>query len=205
MRKSRRNGGFTLIEMMCALLILVLLVMGMGVGMDTGSKIYRDATFESESATLSGILNTSIGDILRYSIDIREVKPAEFAEHGSDVGIPHLDQDAYGNDRIDTTKRYVFTSLDYGIQDAFFYIPPSELGQDVGPVKMKNLRNATVVELVNTGAYPNLAVSNFTIAFRPRIAPGIEGGYFKITYTIKSTTDATKVRNVETIVRVMND
>ena len=72
MKKSRRNSGFSLIELLCALLILVILVIGIGVSMDAGVGIFRDATFEAESATLAGILNTSLGDILRYSVDVRE-------------------------------------------------------------------------------------------------------------------------------------
>lgn len=196
MKKLKNKGGFTLIEMMCALLILVLLVMGMGVGMEAGGRIYREAVFESESATLAGILNTSLGDILRYSIDVRETTATDKQKYGNDVGIPHAS---------DSSKYYVFTSLDYGIQDAYFYIPPHISGRDMGPVQMKNLRNPNVVELVNTGAYPDLVVSDFSITFSPRQAPGVEGGYFEISYIIYSESDATKTRSVETIVRVMND
>ena len=196
MKKLKNKGGFTLIEMMCALLILVLLVMGMGVGMEAGGRIYREAVFESESATLAGILNTSLGDILRYSIDVRETTATDKQKYGNDVGIPHAS---------DSSKYYVFTSLDYGIQDAYFCIPPHISGKDMGPVQMKNLRNPKVVELVNTGAYPDLAVSDFSITFSPRQAPGVEGGYFEISYIIYRGSDTTKTRTVQSIVRVMND
>lgn len=196
MRKSRKNAGFTLIEMMCALLILVLLTMGISVSMDAGVDIYRDATFESESATLAGILNTSLGDILRYSVRTRELKPTELLEHGNSVGIPHI---------TDTSRRYVFTSLDYGIQDAYFFIPPHQNGGNKGPIQLINLRNSNIVELVNTGAYPDLVVSNFKIVFSPRVAPGIEGGYYEISYKISSVSNPDLVRDVQTIVRVMND
>lgn len=197
MTKHRKNGGFTLIEMICTLLILVILVMGIGVGMDAGMRIYRDATFESESGTLSGILNTSLGDILRYSIDVRETTVTDRQKYGNDVGIPHVE---------DPTKHYVFTSLDYGIQDAYFYIPPHISGGYMGPVQMKSMRkDGYIVELVNTGAYPDLVVSDFEITYSPRVAPGIQGGYFEISYMISSETDPTKTRSVETIVRLMND
>lgn len=186
MKKTRRNSGFSLIELLCALLILVILVIGIGVSMDAGVGIYRDATFEAESATLAGILNTSIGDILRYSVDVRVTTPEEQVEHGADV-------------------KFVFTSTDYGIQDAYFYIPPHMSGGTMGPVQMKNLRNPAVVELVNTGAYPDLVVSDFAITYSPREASGVKGGYFEISYLITSESDATKTRSVETIVRLMND
>ena len=208
MKKLTKKGGFSLIEMMCALLIMVLLIMAFDVGLKAGGTIYQDATFEAESGTLAGILNTSLGDILRYSIDVRETTATEREKYGNDVGIPHAS---------DSTKHYVFTSLDYGIQDAYFYLPPHESGTDMGPVQMKNTRNPNVVELVNTGAYPNLVVSDFHITYSPRETEEnedlnnvndidvVQGGYFEISYQIISELDSSKTRMVETIVRVMND
>ena len=196
MKKLKKKGGFSLIEMMCALLILVLLIMGIDVGFKAGGEIYQDATFEAESATLAGILNTSLGDILRYSIDVRETTAKEKQKYGNDVGIPHAS---------DPTRYYVFTSLDYGIQDAYFYVPFHESGKNMGALQMKNTRNPNVVELVNIGAYPDLVISDFKITYSPRIAPGVEGGYFEISYKITSELDSSKTRMVNTIVRVMND
>ena len=196
MKKLKNKGGFTLIEMMCALLILVILVMGMGVGMEAGGRIYRDAVFESESATLAGILNTSLGDILRYSIDVRETTATDKQKYGNDVGIPHVS---------DSTKHYVFTSLDYGIQDAYFYTPPHESGVNMGVLQIKNLRNNKTVELINAGAYPDLLISDFEIIYHERLRPGIEGGFFEVSYVIHSESQPEKTREVETIVRLMND
>ena len=195
MRKMRKKAGFTLIEMLVALLIMVFLIMGMGVGMDAGSRIYRDASFETDSATLAGILNTSLGDILRYSFDVREVDAEE-------EGIkPEVAQKILEDD-VD----FVFTSRDYGIRDAYFYIPLNiEDGTSKGVLLMKNLKSNIAVELVNSGAYPDLLVSEFEIAYKPRQNPGIEGGYFTITYKITSVSDPDKVREVESIVRLMND
>ncbi len=187
MEKKKSNGGFTLVELLCTLLIMVLLVMGMGVGMEAGSRIYRDATFESDSATLAGILNTNLGDILRYST---WVHTANEAEQG----------------KIDNPKvNFLFTSLDYGIQDAYFDTPISLDGTSTGVLQMKNIRNGNVVELVNSGAYPDLMITNFSITYTPRVAPGIYGGHFEIKYDILSESDPDKVRNVQTIVRLMND
>ena len=188
MKKLKNNAGFSLIELLCALLILVILVMGIGVGMDTGTQIYFDATFEADSATLAGILNTSIGDILRFSSVSQTDGMRNLPEGFSTTEVP-----------------YVFTSLDYGIQHAYFYTPVYEDGSSKGVLQLKNLKNDKVVELVNTGAYPDLVISNFVITYTPRANPGVEGGYFTVTYNIFSESDTTKKRDVEMIVRLMND
>jgi prepilin-type N-terminal cleavage/methylation domain-containing protein len=188
MKKLTKKGGFSLIEMMCALLIMVLLIMAIDVGLKAGGEIYQDATFEAESGTLAGILNTSLGDILRYSSHVKQLNAQDQMDNG-----------------LSSDVEFVFTSIDYGIQDAYFYTPPHESGGYMGTLQMKNLRNAKTVELVNSGAYPDLVISDFVIKYKPRTSPGIEGGYYTITYTIYSESDLTKTREVETIVRQMND
>ncbi len=195
MRKNRKNAGFTLIEMLVAIVILVFLIMGIGVGMDAGTRVYRDATFESDSATLAGILNTSIGDILRYSINVRKPTDEEMNNQIShNVSLDEAEKDSF----------YVFTSLDYGIQDAYFCIP-RDGAEFSGYLSLRNLRNGNVTELVNTGAYPDLAVSDFKISFTPRTGTGVEGSYFEVSYTISSTVDTDKERDVQYVVRLMND
>lgn len=191
MRKLKNNAGFSLIELLCALLILVLLVMGIGTGMDAGMKIYADATFEAESASLAGILNTSLGDILRYSQNIR-------------INNDKL-EDSSGAFIVKEDVGFVFTNIEYGIQDAYFYTPVMEGNVSMGVLQMKNLRNSNVVELVNTGAYPDLVISNFKIVFHDQSEAGVGGGYFTVTYNIFSESDTAKKRDVEMIVRLMND
>lgn len=188
MKKNRKNAGFTLMETICALLILVLLLMGIGVGMDTGSRIYRDATFEADSATLAGILNTSLSDILRYAMVTETEGMRNLPEGITSVEVP-----------------YVFTNLEYGVQQAYFYTPVYADGTSKGVLQMKNLKNDKTVDLINTGAYPDLVISNFVISYTPRKNPGIEGGYFEVSYDIFSEHDLSKSRHVEMIVRLMND
>ena len=199
MRKLKNQSGFTLVEMMAVVLILVILTMGMGKTMDAGVQIYRDAIFESESATLAGILNTSLGDILRYSKDI-VVNPGTF-------------EDSSGEMIVKERVGFVFSNEEYGIYDAYFYTPVLQGGVSKGVLQMKNLLDADVVELVNTGAYPDLVISNFKIQY---VAPGAtvtdasgnsivsRGDYFTITYSIFSATNDQMVREVETVIRRMN-
>ena len=70
-KKLKNKAGMSLMEVMVALLVMVLLVVGMGTGMDAGMRVYGDATFEANGATLAGYLNTALTDVLRYAQDIK--------------------------------------------------------------------------------------------------------------------------------------
>ena len=195
MKKLKNKGGFTLIEMMAALLILVLLVVAMGYVMESASQVYEASTFESQSGSLSGILNTALGDILRYSYAVSEN--------------PGFMEDSAGNHISKADVGFFFTSLDYGIRDGYFYTPRQPDGSYQGVLQMKNLHDSNVVELVNAGSYPNMTVSNFEITY---VAPGAEvggthvrGGYFDISYTIYDRYDDSRSRDVSCIVRRMNN
>lgn len=185
MKKTRKNAGFTLIELICTILILVLLIMGINVGMDAGSRIYRDATFEADSATLAGILNTTISDVLRYSMVTETEGMRNLPEGINSYELP-----------------YVYTNLEYGVQRAYFTIQTYPDGTSA--LKMINLKDSRSVDLVNLGAYPELAVSDFVISYIPRRSSGVEGGYFEVSYNIHSAIDSSKTREVEMIVRQMN-
>ena len=193
MRKKSKSG-FTLVEMLVAMLILVCLVIGIGVGMDAGGRVYQDSVFESDSANLAGILNTSLGDILRHSENIR-VNPDYF-------------EDSTGSYIAKADVGFVFTSFDYGIQDAYFHIPADAGGAPKGVLKMKNLKNDRVVELINTGAYPKLEISDFKLTYcetgTDSEGNAGRGGYFTIKYNIYSIQDSAKSRSVECVIRRLN-
>lgn len=175
MKQKKLKGGYTLIESIATLLILVFLVVGMGPGMQAASQIYREATFETDTAILADVINTSVGDVLRYAdrIDLttREGEPLP-------VGIP-----------------FVFTSFDYRIQDGFFAL--SDSGAESGTLQMLNLRNSSAVDLVNLGVYPNLKLENFSIEY--------DGdALFFVKYRISATESDTPYKDVEFVVRLMN-
>lgn len=198
MKKLRNKKGVTLLEMLAVIGILVILVVGMGSTMDAGADIYQEAIFESDSATLAGILNTAMGDILRYS---RDVRINEGSLDNPEMGFVTSD----GTFLLPQTVGFVFSNWEYGVLDAYFYTPIHEDGTSKGVLQMRNLRNANVVELVNTGAYPDLVISNLKVIYTPADTEGLRGGYFKISYTIYSEKNSDFQREVETVVRLMND
>ena len=179
MKKLKSKAGITLIEMMVSLLILVFLVVGMGPGMETASRIYREATFETDSGMLARIINNAMGDILRYAEDVDTEKNWKNDPHPPEIP-------------------FVFTSYDYRIQDAYFYLPEDANGNAKGVLQMKNLRNGSIVDLVNTGAYPDLQLSGLEVVFDK------DNGIFTIRYIISSISDPAKTRDISHVVRLMN-
>ncbi len=69
MRKKLRNvGGLTLVEMLCAVAILVLLCLMMNTGMQMAVRSYDRLTAESETKLLLGSLSDALIDKLRYAV-----------------------------------------------------------------------------------------------------------------------------------------
>lgn len=207
MKKLKSKAGMTLMEIMVSLLIMTLLVVGMGTGMNTGMRVYNDASFEAESASLAGILNTALGDMLRYA----QVRTAN-----ADGTTPI--KNAAG-DSVD----FVFTNLEYGVRDVSFSIVPTPQTDDGGRtvLVMKSLDGTSTTDLINTGAYPDLSIKSFKSKYYPPASPGTtvtytltfgdgtsisttEGGFFHISYDVIRLSDSNKTHHAETVVRLMN-
>ena len=193
--KARAKRGFSLLEMLVALAILVFIVIGIGIGMDAGIDIYKEAVFEADSASMAGIVNTNLGDILRYSSRVT-VNDGTNLKDASGTLIPKQD------------VAFVFTSKEYGIHDAYFYTPVLPDGTSKGVLQITNLKKEKAMELVNSGAYPDLDITNFKITYyKPGTAANNavgRGGYFEASYKIVSTKDPSMTREVSTVFRLMN-
>lgn len=141
MEKLRSRAGFTLIETMITLLILVILVMGMDSGMQTAVRVYKEATFFADSHSLASMLDTSLGDVLRYS---EKIFPAEDLENqmGGEISC-------------------VFTNAEYGMKNAYI-----DWNLNRRPcLWLRNTENSTSVDLLNGGAFPDMTVTEFTYRF----------------------------------------
>lgn len=203
MKKLRNSSGLTLLEMLASLLILVILVVGMGTAMNSGAKLHQEAVFASDSAALARILNTALGDILRYSCNGTD-SDLDIKINGQpdDQGNPVYFLDAEGQSLTPEEVGFVFTNPEYGAADAYFCI--SE-----GVLVLRSLRDHDMRELVNAGAYPNLLISNFEIVYVPEgslsdTGEVLRGGYFHIRYHICSEIHRELTHSVETAVRLMN-
>lgn len=67
-KKLKSSGGFTTVEMLCAVVILSLLCLMMGTGLQMAAKAYRDITAESEIRLLLNTAANALEDKLRYAV-----------------------------------------------------------------------------------------------------------------------------------------
>lgn len=71
MRKIADKKGFTLIEMLMCIVILLMVASLCTTGMNYAFVCYQDSVFESDSQMLEDTLNMYIGDILRHATDVK--------------------------------------------------------------------------------------------------------------------------------------
>ena len=190
MKRLKSKAGFSLVELMVTILVLVILFAGVGVSMDVGSKVYRESVFQSHSALLEETLNNSLSDILRNSTDI----------HVNDGTM----EDGQGNILPASQVGFLFSNSNFAAQDAYIRISSTRRHLEI-----KNSSNPDGQPLVNMGAYPELGIEDFKVDYYPQNSKGTTGekygGYFKISYKIVSTQYDSMSREVQTVVRLLND
>lgn len=75
-KKIHDQRGFTLVEMMAAVLVLILLILLLNTGLNLAIKSYRDMTAEAETQLLLSSVSDVLSDELRYARDIVLTTPA---------------------------------------------------------------------------------------------------------------------------------
>ena len=76
-KKLKDIGGLTMVEMLCAVIILVLLVLMMNTGMHMAVRNYYSLTSESETELLLSSLTDALADKLRYAVLMRETETVD--------------------------------------------------------------------------------------------------------------------------------
>ena len=178
MKPWQNEQGMTLMELLVCILILSLLVVAMGTGMDTAMKLYGEAQFETDSAMLAGILNTALEDLLA---DTRNV-------------------------RVDG-EVVRFTSEAYGIQDGSLEIAHGMLGllrQDSWQLLVNTgIYPHLAVSRVAVRYGPPGEILELTLLDGTRVETH-RGGVFYVTYRIESKDDPARCRDVELLVRQLD-
>ena len=72
MNKCRDKKGFTLMEMLVCVITLIIICLLCTTGMNLATKSYSDSMFETQSQMVEAMLDSAIGDLLRFSSDVSE-------------------------------------------------------------------------------------------------------------------------------------
>ena len=99
-KKMASRRGFTLLEMLACVLTMILLALICTVGLNMAMKSYNESVFESSSQMLESMINTSVGDVLRYSYGVSDSgggNGVSFSNRTFDVSSGRLVLDAEGH------------------------------------------------------------------------------------------------------------
>jgi prepilin-type N-terminal cleavage/methylation domain-containing protein len=112
-QKKRAKSGFSLIEMLCALVVMVLVSCLMAVGVRVAVKAYNTEVMHSESQVLCSTIRTMVNDELRYAgtVDTSGNKIAFFSQnYGKAVSYSTNDdgQVVLGENKILASKSYPY-------------------------------------------------------------------------------------------------
>jgi prepilin-type N-terminal cleavage/methylation domain-containing protein len=111
--KKRAKRGFTLIEILCAVVILLLLSLLMVAGVRVAVKSLNIEMQHSESQILCSSLRTIVNDELRYagSIDMSGTEIAFFSQNYGEKVTFTTDEEGHvllGEDKVLSTKSYPY-------------------------------------------------------------------------------------------------
>lgn len=175
--KRNHKSGFTLIEMLVSILILAIMVAATTTGMETATRVYKEATFHSNSATLESMLRTTLDDLLGYAVDVQQ-----------------------RTDGTNTEGDFLFTNHEFKVQDVYLCLNPTKYGGS--PIQMVNKDPKEARDLINTGAYPQLTVQQPDSGRWIRYDSAKDCFTYK--FTIVSQLDPTLTREVEGTVSLLN-
>ena len=147
MKNQRKSSGFTLVETLVSLVILVMLISVVSVGVDTAMRAYQSITFASESDLLSSTIQSALSDILRFAV-------CEEGEAGEDSGQLSITNESYG-----LSKGSLFLDNDNG---RIMVNSGGTLEHEGGDTFF----------LVNDGAYTSMKISNFTLKYENGLFSG---------------------------------
>jgi len=158
MKKIKNTKGFTLIEMLACVIVLLLIGGICSSGMSLATRSYNESIYESDSQMLEDTLNLYLCDILRHATSVQVVE----------------------NDAIEEKDVISFTNVAYQIYDG--HIEVSErIEEHGGTFLVYESSNGQGAMIVGENVYAEtLYISDFVLKYNP------EKKYFTGYYTIQS-------------------
>ncbi len=159
---SSPSPGFTLIETLAAIVIIVLVSGLIATGASVAVRVMHQSTQVSDAAVLASTLNTRMGDILRYA-------SVEVDGSGS------VQTTTSGDVLFDSTE---VTDADGATLRAAHLTTVLADGAGHNPIVIREGEGIATIDIpiVNSGSYGELAITHFTLSYA--------GGVFTGSYTI---------------------
>ena len=172
MKKLKNAKGFTLVETLTCMLMLVIIGGICSTGMNLAMKSYQETVFESNSQTLASSLETYMNDMLRYATDVKTDTEAE-----SVAGYLPVEG---------------FTNPSYQIYEGMIAVSNTD-GDTEGKMVIYTRPNGDAARkemlIVGQGMYAgNMKIEGFTLTYNEST------NYFKGEYKIKSELTDSMVR-----------
>lgn len=82
---ARRNSGFTLVELLAAIVVMAMISLIIGAGLSGGARTYRISTFESNGYVLRDTINTALAHDIRFCDTSRTAKPTFSLSSGGTI------------------------------------------------------------------------------------------------------------------------
>ena len=161
MRKIVNNKGFTLVEMLACIVVLLMISAICNTGMNFALTSYQQSIFESDSQMLEDTLDMYIGDILRHAT---EIKP-DFV-------------DVDDATMVEVTE---FTNLEYQIYNGNFVLQEKQADTGIYYLGYTSIKDGVVsyYKVAGESVYANsLYIDDWELEYN--VAKGIFTGSYKI-------------------------
>lgn len=172
-KKLKDSGGLTVVEMLCATLILSFLCMMMGTGISMAMKTYHDMIAESEAQMLLSSLSSALSDRLYYAV-VTESSEAGVPSYSLSIGEIKV-VDAGSGGRVVIEKR----NADGTLASQKFLLPEGAYGN--GRYQAVTADVSTAVETHAGGSRAAI----FTVTLEVREASGTSSIGAKATLTVR--------------------
>jgi prepilin-type N-terminal cleavage/methylation domain-containing protein len=136
-RGRNKKRGFSLVEMLVALLIMALLAVMVSSSVAAATQVYRRSVFVSESETLSSTLSTAMANVFNYASDIE----------------------------IKKDGRVAFTSPAFQINDAGYFLLTGGTKGYICYIPYENADASSYKLLVGRGAYTSLYITDLSVSY----------------------------------------
>ncbi|MEA4971832.1 MAG: type II secretion system protein [Candidatus Metalachnospira sp.] len=141
--KLNRKDGFTLLESIVTLTIVLIITVCVTIGISASNRLYRKSLFYSESEILSSIIDVALSDILRYSSNVTSLD-----------------------------GKVSFSNINYGVANGHLLVKDGRIYINLSDENPDDVSGSHLKTLVGNNTYTSINASALTIDYSDEIYTG---------------------------------